>query len=199
MITRMNQKLHRHFLGGATVELVILLVPIFLLLLVGADFAKVMHALVSLDGAVRVGATTGVQLLNRTDASGSPIYFADSVNGDISFPADESGHDVFFYIRKAAQSDAAPYTVEDAGVTISVWCRCPEYDRSFRSGEANDGETSQLVANCAADEVIRNCTIRPPEIILQVTLDSEVGLLLAGQWFFPDAQSLSRSALMTAR
>ncbi len=199
MTTTPNLAYYRQCTGAATVELVILLLPILFLLIVGADFARVMHALVSLDSAVRVGASTGAQLMNQTDESGSPMYYADSADGDITFPVDASGHNVFYYIRKAAQTDAGPLPVSDADVTISFWCRCPEFDPSFRAGKANDGETSELVAGCAVDNVIRNCEIRPPEILLQVTLESEIDPVLGGRWVFPDVQELSRSVFISAR
>jgi hypothetical protein len=188
------------FVGAASVELVILLLPILLLLIVGADFARVMHGLVALDSAVRVGVTTGAQLLNQTNESGDPIYFAEDTDGDITFPADDSGHDVFYYILKAAQADAAPYPMADDDVTISAWCRCPEYDPSFRSGGANFGQSSALVANCANDDdVLRNCETRPPEILLQVTVESQIEPILGARWVFPEVQQLSRSAVISAR
>lgn len=191
---------HRRCRGAASLELIILLLPLLLILIAGANFAKILHALASIDSAVRVGATTGVQLLNNiTDESVPPIYFADSTNGDISFPDDADGHDVFYYIRKSAQAAASPYPVEDADVLISYWCRCPEYDQSFREGEANEGETSELVANCAVDEVIRNCESRPPEIFLQVTINSEVDPYLGGKWVFPEIQEVSRAIFMPVR
>lgn len=188
----------RLYRGAASLELIILLLPLILILIVGADFAKVLHALASIDSAVRVGATTGIQLLNMTQ-SGAPVYFADSANGDISFPDDAAGHDVFYYIQKSAQAAASPYPVANSDVSISYWCRCPGYDQSFREGEANEGETSELIANCAVDEVIRNCESRPPEIFLQVTINSEVDPYLGGKWVFPEIQEVSRAVFMSVR
>lgn len=174
----MNPPLHQGRMrqrGAATIELIVVL-PFLLLLLVGStDYARIMHAAVSLDSAVRVGVTTGVYTLNQPDG------FTKDADGNITV-----SEDVFDAMRDAAVAEAQPHSIPAPEVAAS--CRCPEYDPS--------GPDSSDLRLCT-DELIQVC--KDPEIHLTMTASAQVDLTLQGRALPVGPVTIERTAIMAAR
>ncbi len=158
--------------GNAIIELLIVL-PFLLLILVGAtDYAKMMHAAVALDSAVRVGVATGSYRLNQSGG-----YTRDT-QGNISVQ-----QVVFDAMTAAARADANPskHPLTINAAEVIAQCLCPEFDPS------NPGANNLGLCNTT---IIRACS--DPEIHLAMTASTQVDLVLLRR----DPLVLTRDAIL---
>lgn len=178
--------------GAAAVELLVF-IPFLLLLLIGsADLARGMQIVVALDNAVRVGLTTAAHLLNEKDNTYKPIYYDRTSDGDIVIKST-----LFTAVRDSVVGAGQPY-LTPANVNPfppPTSCRCPVYDSACTIAKP-DPDCGKWVA-CAGPTVIKNCTA--PEILMQVTVTTQMTYSFGGYFGLPKTLPVSRNAFMTVR
>lgn len=164
--------------GNAVIELLVILPALLIILAFATDHSRVIHAAISLDSAVRVGAEAGVVSLKvhgfqRNEDDAYTPYHGILMDGTSKL------NTTFTNMKTAAQQD---YAIDSEYLAAMAICRCPVPADGY---EADDG----FVACDSA--IIGNC--HDPQICLTLAAVKEVAMVLHIPGL-PNSQSISRQA-----